>query len=95
MERSQKEYYLNEQMQAIQKELGEKDDYQQELAELEEKAAKKLATIVSDVRLDLDEVGSHLANLPNVAYRRLSEVVDSADSEKEGKYDREHIPHLF
>jgi ATP-dependent Lon protease len=41
MERSQKEYYLNEQMQAIQKELGEKDDYQQELQELEEKAAKK------------------------------------------------------
>lgn len=41
MEKSQKEYYLNEQMQAIQKELGEKDDYQQELAELEERAAKK------------------------------------------------------
>lgn len=41
MERSQKEYYLNEQMQAIQKELGEKDDYQQELADLEEKAAQK------------------------------------------------------
>jgi ATP-dependent Lon protease len=41
MERSQKEYYLNEQMQAIQKELGEKDDYQQELADLEEKANKK------------------------------------------------------
>jgi ATP-dependent Lon protease len=41
MERSQKEYYLNEQMQAIQKELGEKDDYQQELVDLEEKANKK------------------------------------------------------
>ncbi|MCB0363962.1 MAG: endopeptidase La [Bdellovibrionaceae bacterium] len=41
MERSQKEYYLNEQMQAIQKELGEKDDYQAELMELEEKLAKK------------------------------------------------------
>jgi ATP-dependent Lon protease len=41
MERSQKEYYLNEQMQAIQKELGEKDDYQQELMDLEEKANKK------------------------------------------------------
>ncbi len=40
MERSQKEYYLNEQMQAIQKELGEKDDYQAELMELEERAAK-------------------------------------------------------
>ena len=61
----------------------------------EEKAAKKLATIVSDVRLDLDEVGGHLANLPNVAYRRLSEIVDSAEYEKESKYDREHIPHLF
>ncbi len=41
MEKSQKEYYLNEQMQAIQKELGEKDDYQAELQELEERAAKK------------------------------------------------------
>ncbi len=44
MERSQKEYYLNEQMQAIQKELGEKDDYQAELQDLEIKAkAKKLS----------------------------------------------------
>lgn len=41
MERSQKEYYLNEQMQAIQKELGEKDDYQAELQELEDQARKK------------------------------------------------------
>jgi hypothetical protein len=61
----------------------------------EEKAAKKLATIVSDVRLDLDEVGSHIANLPNVAYRRLSEVMDSAEDEKEGKYDREHTPNIY
>lgn len=61
----------------------------------EEKAANKLATIVSDVRLDLDEVGSHLANLPNVAYRRLSEVVDSAEDEKEGKYDREDFSNLY
>ncbi len=44
MERSQKEYYLNEQMQAIQKELGEKDDYQEELRELEEKARRKKMT---------------------------------------------------
>src|SRR5690606_24077364 len=35
MERSQKEYYLNEQMRAIQKELGEKDEFKQELRELE------------------------------------------------------------
>lgn len=41
MERSQKEYYLNEQMQAIQKELGEKDDYQAELMDLEDQLKKK------------------------------------------------------
>ena len=37
MERSQKEYYLNEQMRAIQKELGEKDEFKNEVRELEEK----------------------------------------------------------
>ena len=41
MERTQKEYYLNEQMQAIQKELGEKDDYKTELNELEDRLKKK------------------------------------------------------
>ena len=40
MERSQKEYYLNEQLQAIQKELGEKDDFQKEIQELETQANK-------------------------------------------------------
>lgn len=35
MERSQKEYYLNEQMQAIQKELGEKDEFKAELQAIE------------------------------------------------------------
>ena len=40
MEKSQKEYYLNEQMQAIQKELGDKDDYSAELQELEDRAAR-------------------------------------------------------
>ncbi len=41
MERSQKEYYLNEQMRAIQKELGEKDEFKQELIEFEEQIGKK------------------------------------------------------
>ncbi|UCF31165.1 MAG: endopeptidase La [bacterium] len=40
MERTQKEYYLNEQMRAIQKELGEKDEAKQEVQELEEKIKK-------------------------------------------------------
>ena len=40
MEKSQKEYYLNEQMNAIQKELGQKDE-KSEVQEMEEKLAKK------------------------------------------------------
>ena len=36
MEKTQKEYYLNEQMKAIQKELGENDDLD-DIAELEKK----------------------------------------------------------
>ncbi len=41
MEKSQKEYYLNEQMQAIQKELGDKDDYQAEIEDLVVKCRDK------------------------------------------------------
>ncbi|KAA9008954.1 endopeptidase La [Histidinibacterium aquaticum] len=37
MERTQREYYLNEQMKAIQRELGDGDEGQNEIAELEEK----------------------------------------------------------
>jgi ATP-dependent Lon protease len=40
MEKSQREYYLNEQMKAIQKELGEMEDGTSEIAELEQKVAK-------------------------------------------------------
>jgi ATP-dependent Lon protease len=40
MEKNQKEYYLNEQMKAIQKELGEMEDATNELEELEKKIAK-------------------------------------------------------
>ncbi|NJM90820.1 MAG: endopeptidase La [Myxococcales bacterium] len=41
MEKSQKEYYLNEQMQAIQKELGDRDEFKNELNELEQKIHSK------------------------------------------------------
>jgi len=40
MEKTQREYYLNEQMKAIQRELGDGDEGQNEIAELEEKIAK-------------------------------------------------------
>jgi len=43
MERSQKEYYLNEQMNAIQRELGQKEDGKTELQELDDRLeAKKM-----------------------------------------------------
>ena len=41
MEKTQKDYYLTEQMRAIQKEMGEKDENASELKELEEKIKKK------------------------------------------------------
>ena len=41
MEKTQKEYYLNEQMAAIQKELGDKDDSRAELQEIEANIKKK------------------------------------------------------
>ena len=40
MEKTQREYYLNEQMKAIQKELGDGEDGKDEIAELEEKIEK-------------------------------------------------------
>jgi ATP-dependent Lon protease len=40
MEKTQREYYLNEQMKAIQKELGDSDDGRDELQELEERIAR-------------------------------------------------------
>ena len=41
MEKSQREYYLNEQMSAIQRELGEKDEFRNEMVELETALKKK------------------------------------------------------
>ncbi len=40
MEKTQREYYLNEQMKAIQKELGDSEDGKDEVQELEDKIAK-------------------------------------------------------
>jgi ATP-dependent Lon protease len=41
MEKTQKDYYLNEQMRAIQKEMGEKDDFRNEVVELEKRLKQK------------------------------------------------------
>ena len=41
MEKTQKDYYLNEQMRAIQKEMGEEDSLKNEIKELEKKLSEK------------------------------------------------------
>ena len=62
MEKTQKEYYLNEQMQAIQKELGDRDEFKNELGELEERA--KLKNLSKEARL---KVGKEMKKLRMMA----------------------------
>lgn len=58
MERSQKEYYLNEQMRAIQKELGEQDEFKQEILHFEEQIKKKRMS-----REATEKIGAELRKL--------------------------------
>jgi ATP-dependent Lon protease len=60
MEKTQKEYYLNEQMNAIQKELGNSDDIRTEIAEIEARIkSKKLSTEAEErVRKELKKLRS-------------------------------------
>ena len=61
MEKTQREYYLNEQMKAIQRELGEGDDSREELAELEEKLAE--AKLSKEARAKADAEFKKLRNM--------------------------------
>ncbi len=58
MEKTQREYYLNEQMRAIQKEMGEKDDFKSELEELDRRIRKKKlsAEAAAKVRAELKKL---------------------------------------
>jgi hypothetical protein len=50
----------------------------------EEKAAKEISNVVSDIRLDLDSVGIYLARYsPTISYNRLLLIAESAEFEKE------------
>ena len=51
MERTQREYYLNEQMKAIQKELGDGEDGQSEVSELEIKIAEIKTELEKEARV--------------------------------------------
>ena len=89
MEKSQREYYLNEQMKAIQKELGDMDDVPNELEELEEKIekaglsreAKKKAKqemgklkMMSPMSAEATVVRNYLDWVVNVPWKRKTKV---------------------
>jgi hypothetical protein len=52
----------------------------------EEGVADKIAELVTDLRLDLEQVGIYVARQDNVVYRRVQIVSDSA------KFEREESP---
>ena len=62
MEKSQREYYLNEQIKAIQKELGDGEDGRSEIAEIEENIKKKKLP-----KEALEKVRSELKKLKNMS----------------------------
>ncbi|HLF11125.1 MAG TPA: LON peptidase substrate-binding domain-containing protein, partial [Gammaproteobacteria bacterium] len=89
MEKSQREYYLNEQMKAIQKELGEMEDAPNELAELEQrikaagmpKEAKEKATselgklkLMSPMSAEATVVRNYIDWLVKAPWRKRTKV---------------------
>jgi ATP-dependent Lon protease len=103
MEKSQREYYLNEQMKAIQKELGQTDDGPSEIEELQKKVAK--AGMPKEVRVKADAelnklkmmspmsaeatvVRNYIDWLVNVPWRKRTKIrKDLAEAEKILEHD--------
>ena len=65
MERSQKEYYLNEQIKAIQKELGDPDEVVDEIKEFENRAKKVKFTKEAQEKFNSEL--KKLRNMPNMS----------------------------
>ena len=65
MERSQKEYYLNEQIKAIQKELGDPDEVVDEIKEFENRA--KNVKFTKEAREKFNSELKKLRNMPNMS----------------------------
>jgi hypothetical protein len=62
----------------------------------EEKVAKQIENITSDLRIDLDLVGRYLANIsPTISYNRLMIIAESAEFEKENIDVRSQHDPLF
>lgn len=56
----------------------------------EDKIAIRIAEMLNDVTLDLEEVGKVIANgQPTVSYNRLVTMTEAAVNEKENQYERQ------
>ena len=53
----------------------------------EEKAVIKLTNILADLRLNLEDVGYHLAFTSDLMYNRLQVIYETATAEKEKRND--------
>lgn len=104
MEKSQREYYLNEQMKAIQKELGEMDDVPNENEELTRKIskgglskeAKKKATaelnklkMMSPMSAEATVVRNYIDTLVSLPWKKKSKLKKTLD-EAEATLEHDH-----
>ncbi len=104
MEKSQREYYLNEQMKAIQKELGEMDDAPNEIADLEKRIeeagmsseAKEKATselnklkLMSPMSAEATVVRNYVDWLLKAPWKKRSKVVNDL-KRAEGVLEEDH-----
>ena len=104
MEKSQREYYLNEQMKAIQKELGEMEDAPNELVDLEQKIgtagmpkeAKEKATselnklkLMSPMSAEATVVRNYIDWLLKVPWKKRTKVIQDLE-EAERVLEEDH-----
>ena len=104
MEKTQREYYLNEQLKAIQKELGEGEDGKDETAELEAKIAKtkfskearekataelKKLKSMSPMSAEATVVRNYLDWMLSIPWKKRSKVTRSIEV-AEGVLDADH-----
>jgi len=104
MEKTQREYYLNEQMKAIQRELGENEEGRDEAAEYEEKIKKlrmskearekamgelKKLKSMSPMSAEATVVRNYLDWLTGIPWKKRSKVMIDLKAAK-GQLDRDH-----
>ena len=105
MEKTQREYYLNEQMKAIQKELGETEDGSDEAAEFEDKIKKsrmskeakekamaevKKLKAMSPMSAEATVVRNYLDWITDIPWKKRSRVKTDL-KEAEDQLDRDHF----